>query len=269
MWQYYTEAIKGVFRRNQNQSGSIRNNNEASGRFRKHQTRQGYHSRLGGQALQGEQTRQGDQAGQGDQPWLWGQALQKEQAEQGYQAEQGHPPWLGLPVGAGPSRENRLGRESRLRRETSLWWVGRLCMESWLGITYSKRFIYYFNPTSPPPLSTFLMLTDPSRCFLGLLNNPDHVCLFFINLFLLKSATISAVQCSLELGRLGERCKIFQSWQLHYTDLHGLPCLHCFCSFYVPCFKTVNPSCLFLLRVLATSPGASLLYNNNTDRTVD
>ena len=67
MRQYFTESFKVVFRRNQKQSGSNRNHQEASGRFRKHQTRQGDQPGLGGQALQGEQTRQGDQAGQGDQ----------------------------------------------------------------------------------------------------------------------------------------------------------------------------------------------------------
>ena len=47
--------------------------------------------------------------------------------------------------------ESRLGRESRLSRETSLWWDSRLCnKESWLGIAYSNRCIYHFNPTSFP-----------------------------------------------------------------------------------------------------------------------
>ena len=36
-----------------------------------------------------------------------------------------------------------------------------------------------------------------------------------------------------------------------------------------PCFETVDPSSLLFLTVLATSPGASLLYNNNTDSTGD
>ena len=164
---YYTwcdniiqKTIKGVFRRNQTQSGSIRNHPEASGMFRKHQNRQGDQPRLGGQAIQGEQTRQGDKAGQGDQPRLWGQALQKEQAGQGYQAKQGHQPWLR----GGPSMESRLGRESSLSRETSLWWEGRLCRESWLGIAYSNRCIYHFNPNSSPPLN----LHDASWSFLVL-----------------------------------------------------------------------------------------------------
>ena len=47
----------------------------------------------------------------------------------------------------------RLGRESRLSRETSLWWEGRLCRESWLDIAYSNRCLYHFNPTSFPPLN--------------------------------------------------------------------------------------------------------------------
>ena len=56
----------------------------------------------------------------------------------------------------GPSMESRLGRESRLSRETSLWWEGRLCRESWLGIAYSNRCIYHFNPTSSPNSSWLL-----------------------------------------------------------------------------------------------------------------
>ena len=49
---------------------------------------------------------------------------------------------------SGPSRESRLGRESRLSRETSLWWEVRL------GIVYSNKCSYHFNPTSfPPPLN--------------------------------------------------------------------------------------------------------------------
>ena len=83
MWQSFIETIKGVFRRKQNQSGSIRNHYEASVRFKKCQTRQGDQPLLGGQALQGEQTMQGDHAVQGDQPWLGGQDLQKKQAAQG------------------------------------------------------------------------------------------------------------------------------------------------------------------------------------------
>ena len=142
-------TIKGVFRRNHNQSGSIRNHHEASGRFRKHQTRQGDQPQLGGQALQGEQTRQGDQAGLGDQPWLWGQALQKEKAGQGYQAEQGHQPLLG----GGTSRQRRLGRVSRLSSETSLWWEDKLFRESGMGIAYSNRCTYHFNPSSSPLLN--------------------------------------------------------------------------------------------------------------------
>ena len=31
-----------------------------------------------------------------------------------------------------------LGRKSRLSRETSLWWEGRLYRESWRGIAYSN-----------------------------------------------------------------------------------------------------------------------------------
>ena len=139
MGQYYTETIKSVFRRNQNQSRSIRNHHEAPGRFKKDLTRQGDQPQLREQTLQWEQTRQRDQAGLGDQPRIWGQALQNEQAGQGYQAEQGHQPWLG----SGPSRESRLGRESRLSRETSLWWEDELC----IGIPYSNRCIYHFNPT--------------------------------------------------------------------------------------------------------------------------
>ena len=64
-------------------SWGIRTSQEASGRFRKRQSRQGDQSRLGGQALWGEQTRPGDQVGQGDQPLFWGQALQKEEVEPG------------------------------------------------------------------------------------------------------------------------------------------------------------------------------------------
>ena len=68
--------------------------------------------------------------------------------------------------------ESRLGRESRLSRETSLWWEGRLCRESWLGIAYSNRCIYHFNPTSSPTNnpSTFMMLPDPSWLFLRLVD---------------------------------------------------------------------------------------------------
>ena len=49
--------------------------------------------------------------------------------------------------------EGGLCRESRLGRETSLGWEGRLSREGWLGITYSDRCIYQYNPTaiSPPP----------------------------------------------------------------------------------------------------------------------
>ena len=84
-------------------------------------------------------------------------------------------PWLG----GGSSRKSRLGRESRLSRETSLWWEGRLCRESWLGMTYSNRFIYHINPNfSPPPL--FLILPG---AFWGLLTNPDFFCLFIFYFF--------------------------------------------------------------------------------------
>ena len=76
MWQSYTETDTGVFKRNQNQTRSIRSHLEASGSSRKRQTRQGDQPRLGGQALQGEQTRQGDQA-QGAQAQLGGQAGQR------------------------------------------------------------------------------------------------------------------------------------------------------------------------------------------------
>ena len=188
-------------------SGGIRTSQEASEIIMKHQEGLGKTR----QALQGEQTRQGDQAGQGDQPRHWRQALQKEQAGQGYQAEQGHQPWLG----GGPSKKSRLGRESRLSKETSLWWEGKLCRESWLGIAYSNRFIYHFNPTfSPPPLN----LLDDFWSFL-----------------------------------VGEWCKIFQSRQLQFTALHGLPCLHCCCSFSDPCFKTVDHKAV--CRTATATPG--------------
>ena len=66
-----------------------------------------------------------------------------------------------------------------------------------------------------------------------------------------------------ELSRLGEWCRMLQSWQPHLTALHGLLYLH-WCS--EPCFKTVAQSdFLFFFTVLMTSSGASLLYNNNTD----
>ena len=61
------------------------------------------------------------------------------------------------------------------------------------------------------------------------------------------------MQCSLEWGRLGEWCKFFQPWHLHYTALHRLPCLHYCCNFSDICFKTVNPSSLLFVRVLRIS----------------
>ena len=36
--------------------------------------------------------------------------------------------------------------------------------------------------------------------------------------FLYKTATTSAMQFSVDLSRLGEWCKMFQSWQLHFTQ---------------------------------------------------
>ena len=75
----------------------------------------------------------------------------------------------------------------------------------------------------------------------------------------------TAVQFSIELSRLGERCEMFQSLQLHFTAWHGLLYLQCNSE---PCFKTVASSD-FLFTVMVTSPGASLLYNNNTDWTGD
>ena len=71
-------------------------------------------------------------------------------------------------------RKSRRDRDSKLNRDISLGWEGappwragwagraaeqgdqplvgggRLCRESWLGIAYSNRCIYHFNPTSPP-----------------------------------------------------------------------------------------------------------------------
>ena len=63
--------------------------------------------------------------------------------------------------------EGSPSRKSRLGRETSLEWESRLCREDWLGITYSDGCIHQFNPTSfsHPPLSTFMMLPDPTWCF--------------------------------------------------------------------------------------------------------
>ena len=80
----------------------------------------------------------------------------------------------------------------------------------------------------------------------------------FLYWFLYKTATTSAVQFSVKLGRLGEWCKMFQSWQLHFTAWHGLICLHCCCCYCsAPCFKTVSPSCLYFLTILVTSLGPS------------
>ena len=62
--------------------------------------------------------------------------------------------------------ESRLGRESRLSRETSLWWEGRLCRESWLIIACSNRCNNHFNLN--PPLSTFMMLLEHYWFFLRL-----------------------------------------------------------------------------------------------------
>ena len=170
MWQYYIETIIGVFRRNQSRSERIRNHHEASGRFRKHQT------------------------GQGDQPWLEGRLYSK-------------------------SRRNRdiklncLGRETRVRRETSLGFEGRLYRKSsrdrdiklnrgislgwevappgradwagragWAGrpasdgrtgcagragwVSHTQKDAFIISTQLPPsPLSTFMILTDPSWCF--------------------------------------------------------------------------------------------------------
>ena len=169
-------------------SGGIRTSQEASKIIMKHQEglgntrKQGDQPRLGGQALQGEQTRQVDQNGHGDHPRLWGQALQKEHAGQGCKLNtvqgQWHKPWLG----GGPFRESRLARESRLSSETSPWWEGRLCRESWQVIAHSNRCFYHFNPISPPPQPSWCFLILPGA-FWGFLTNPDSLCLF-LNLFL-------------------------------------------------------------------------------------
>ena len=71
--------------------------------------------------------------------------------------------------------------------------------------------------------------------------------------FLYKATTTSAMQFSVELSRLGECCKMFQSWQLHFTAYHGLLNLQC-CS--EPCFKTVA-SRDFFFTVLVTTLGPS------------
>ena len=58
-----------------------------------------------------------------------------------------------------------LGIESRLSRETRIWWEDRLCRESVLGIAYLNRCIYPFKPPS-----TFMILPYPLWCFLRLID---------------------------------------------------------------------------------------------------
>jgi hypothetical protein len=106
MWQSYTNINKGVFRRNQNQSGTIRNHHELSGRFRKRQTRQGDTSLR----LEGRLSRESKLG--------WETRLSRETS-------------LGLEGRL--YRKSRLDRESKLNRDISLGWEGGLCRESRLG----------------------------------------------------------------------------------------------------------------------------------------
>ena len=63
------------------------------------------------------------------------------------------------------------------------------------------------------------------------------------------------MQFSIQLSRLVEWCKMFQSWQLHFTAWHGLLYLQCCLE---PCFKTVASSDFLFFTVLVTSLGPSL-----------
>ena len=65
-----------------------------------------------------------------------------------------------------------------------------------------------------------------------------------LHCFLYKTATTSAVQLSVELSRLGESCKMFQSWLLPLRLDRD-------------CFKTVAPSDFLFLRFLVTWLGPS------------
>ena len=147
-------------------SGRIRTSQEATENIMKHKKsswsirkvketpdQTGRPASVGGQTLRGEQTRQGDQAGQGDNLGFEGRLYRKSRRDRDSKLNRD----ISLGWEGGPPRE------SRLSRETSLWWEGRLCRESWLGIAYSNKCSYNFDPTSPPP-----KLHDASWSFLVL-----------------------------------------------------------------------------------------------------
>ena len=91
------------------------------------------------------------------------------------------------------------------------------------------------------------MLNKASRLLL-ITSEYSFICLLY------KTATTSAMQFSVELRRLGEWCKMFQSWQLHFTAKYGLFYLQC-CS--KPCFKTVSSRDFLFFTVLVTNLGPS------------
>ena len=125
------------------------------------ETRLVWEGRLFRESILGKDTRLGRETSLGFEGRLYSKSRQDRDSKLNRDISLG---WDG-----GPSRESRLGRESRLSRETSLWWEGRLGRESWLGITCSNIYIYHFNPTSSRS-STFMMLPDPSWCFLRLID---------------------------------------------------------------------------------------------------
>ena len=62
--------------------------------------------------------------------------------------------------------------------------------------------------------SLFLSFTKQQK---GVLQSPSSLPDYSFIVFFYKTATTIALQFSVELSRLGEWCRMFQSWQLHLT----------------------------------------------------